>query len=373
MSTATAAGSLPEITPSHHSVSQEARRGLTQPQKSLAPWLFYDEAGSELFERITELPEYYLTRTERALFLTHAAEIFAELGLSVSPAELGGQAKDAPAAGPQFENAAIAPGPHVIPFPRSLTVVELGAGTASKTGVLLAVLARLQREVLYQPVDISPSALAAACAQLENSIPGLSVRPHVANYTTQRFPIARPAHSRVLALYIGSSIGNFSPSEARDILQRLRAQLSPGDALLLGVDLAPCLAGTDPPKEIATLLAAYNDAAGVTAAFNRNLLVRANRELDADFDLDGFTHRAVYDAQRGRVEMHLVSRRRQEVRLAGRTFRFAAGEIIHTESSYKYTVDGFRALAAEAGWRAKAVWLDAGSLFSVHALTYAAG
>ena len=206
---------LSQLDPSIHVVAIEARRGLTAPRKFLAPWLFYDEAGSELFEQITALPEYYLTRTERALFTAHADNIFAELGLTTT---------------------------------QNLTIAELGAGTASKTGILLRALTRLQPAVLYQPIDISPSALDQACAQIERTIPGVVVRPHIANYVTDGFSIARPASARVLALYIGSSIGNFSPAEARAILTRLRAQLQPGDALLLGTDLAPSLAGTMPAE-----------------------------------------------------------------------------------------------------------------------------
>ena len=359
-----------------HAVDVEARRGLTLPQKSLAPWLFYDEAGSELFEQITELPEYYLTRTERSLFTAHATQIFAELGVSAknsgepheSAQNGAGQKLEKHA---RFEDA-VADAHHApIPFPRSLTVVELGAGTASKTGVLLKALTKLQRKVLYQPVDISASALSEARVQLETSVPGLTFRPHVANYVTQRFPIVRPAGARVLALYIGSSIGNFSPSEARDILTRLRSQLVPGDALLLGTDLAPSLAGTDPPKQIATLLAAYNDAAGVTAAFNRNILVRLNRDLGANFDPDRFTHHALWNPTRSRMEMHLVSRDRQTVVLPRSAsgpalpIHFAAGETIHTENSYKFTPAALAALFSATRFKTKRSFTDLNNLFSV--------
>jgi dimethylhistidine N-methyltransferase len=250
-------------------------------------------------------------------------------------------------------------------------VLELGAGTASKTGILLRELAKLQRHVLYQPVDISPSALSEANAQLELSISGLTVRPLIANYVTHRFPIVRPAGARVLALYIGSSIGNFSPPEARDILVRLRAQLAPGDALLLGVDLAPCLAGTDPPKQISTLLTAYNDAAGVTAAFNHNILERLNRELGADFDPARFSHRALWNPARSRMEMHLVSVEKQTVTLprsaAGPALsvHFAAGETIHTESSYKFTPAALAALFASAHFTPRRTFTDLNNLFSV--------
>ena len=358
-----------------HAVDAEARRGLTQQQKSLPAWLFYDESGSDLFEQITELPEYYLTRTERALFTAHATQIFAELGLSAKRSSAGRPTGapngTTPQPHAQYENAVSDSRPAPIPFHRSLTVVELGAGTASKTGVLLRELTRLQREVLYQPVDISPSALSEARVQLERNVPGLHVRPHIANYVTQRFPIVRPVGARVLALYIGSSIGNFSPAEARDILTRLRAQLNPGDALLLGVDLAPSLAGTNPPKQISTLLAAYDDAAGVTAAFNRNVLVRLNRELGANFNVDRFTHQALWNPTRSRIEMHLVSREKQTVILPRSSggpalpIHFAAGEMIHTENSYKFTPAALAGLFAASRFAVKRTFTDLNNLFSV--------
>ena len=363
--------------PAVHAVDAEARRGLTLPQKSLAAWLFYDEAGSELFEQITELPEYYLTRTERSLFTAHATQIFAELGLSaknphVEPAEssLNGLVAQASHSAP-YEDAVSDARPATIPFTRPLTVLELGAGTASKTGILLRELARLQHNVLYQPVDISPSALRAARASLEGAIPQLTVCPHVANYVTHRFPIVRPAGTRVLALYIGSSIGNFSPAEARDILIRLRAQLAPGDALLLGVDLAPCLAGANPQKQISRLLAAYDDAAGVTAAFNRNVLVRLNRDLGANFEPDRFAHRALWNPARSRMEMHLVSLKQQTAILprssAGPSLpiHFGKGETIHTENSYKFTPAALAALFAASHFKAKRTFTDLNNLFSV--------
>jgi L-histidine Nalpha-methyltransferase len=363
--------------PSIHAVDVEARRGLAQPQKSLPPWLFYDEAGSELFEQITELPEYYLTRTERALFTAHATQIFAELGLSAKNACADSASSPRSGAPPRetnpapFENAVADARPAPIPFARPLTVLELGAGTASKTGILLRALSRLQHNVLYQPVDISPTALSAARASLETTIAGLAVRPHVANYVTHRFPIVRPGGARVLALYIGSSIGNFSPPEARDILTRLRAQLAPGDALLLGVDMAPSLAGTDPPKQISALLAAYDDAAGVTAAFNRNVLVRLNRDLGANFEPARFAHRALWNPARSRMEMHLVSLEKQIVILprsaagAALPLHFGAGETIHTESSYKFTPAALNALFAASGFTPKRAFTDLNNLFSV--------
>lgn len=302
-----------------------ARSGLTSAQKTLPPWLFYDEAGSRLFEEITELPEYYLTRTERGLFARHADEIVASLGAPV-------------------------------------TFAELGAGTATKTGILLEAAAQVQDEVLYLPIDVSPTALDEAKEQLEAQIAGLTVRPQIANYVTEPIRVDRAVGTRVLALYIGSSIGNFSPEEARGILGNLRSRLKRGDALLLGTDLAP---GAGKPVE--ALLAAYDDAAGVTAAFNLNVLVRLNRELGADFELDCFGHEARWNGRESRIEMHLVSVGEQTVRVPGigLTLEFADGESIHTENSYKFTAEALAALLADAGFAAETTYRDDEGLFAV--------
>jgi L-histidine N-alpha-methyltransferase len=320
---------------SSHAVADEARRGLTASPKSLSPWLFYDEAGSRLFEQITTLPEYYLTRAEREIFTTHAAEIFSILGLNLS-------------------------------------IAELGAGTASKTGVLLRALAQIQPCVLYQPIDISPTALDEARTQLEDAIPGLTVRPHVANYVTEPYRIDRLPGTRILTLYIGSSIGNFSPAEARHILTALRAQLRPGDALLLGADLAPCPPEVAvPAKSASTLLAAYNDKQGVTAAFNLNILSRLNRELGANFDTAQFTHRALWNHTHSRIEMHLKSRVAQRVTIPanssgpGLAIDFFAGETIHTENSYKFTPATIGTLLADTGFNPIRTFTDPRSLFAV--------
>jgi len=320
-------------------VADEARRGLTSTPKTLSPWLFYDEPGSRLFEQITALPEYYLTRTERDLFHAHADQIFLSL---------------------------IA----------NLTIAELGAGTASKTGILLRALARFQSTVLYQPIDISPTALGYAREAIERTIPGVTVHPQVANYVTEPVPLERPPQTKILALYIGSSIGNFSPAEACAILNRLRSQLRPGDALLLGTDLAPGLAGggltgAGPAKTVATLLAAYDDAAGVTAAFNLNLLARLNRELAANFDLDRFTHRALWNAAHSRIEMHLESSCAQRVHIPANsagpalTLDFAPGETIHTENSYKFTPAAIAALLTGSNFTPTHTVLDPHCLFAV--------
>lgn len=325
----------PEFTGIVEAVAAEARRGLLAERKSLAPWLFYDEAGSRLFEEITTLPEYYLTRAEREIFVAHGDDIFLELAAD-------------------------------------LTVVELGAGTAAKTGILLGALTRFQQSVLYQPIDISPSALEEARETIERTIPGVTVCPRVSNYITDAVRIEREPGSRILALYIGSSIGNFSPAEAREILARLRSQLQPGDGLLLGTDLAPNLG-----KPVATLLAAYDDAQGVTAAFNRNILTRLNRELGADFRPELFAHRALWNPVESRIEMHLESLTEQTVCIpdaalsaegpgdTALTLPFARGETIHTENSYKFTRAAIEGLLGDSGFAAAREFVDAGEMFAV--------
>jgi L-histidine Nalpha-methyltransferase len=378
-----------------HSVAQAVREGLTSTPRTLPPWLFYDERGSQLFEQITALPEYYLTRTERSLFAAHADEIVLALGYSDQSghSESSNGPHTGNGNGTQFSNGA--------PFgngsqsgngsksaARPITLAELGAGTAAKTGLLLRALTRLQPEVLYQPIDISPSALEHACATLERSLPAVRLRPQVANYITDPVTLHRPPAARILALYIGSSIGNFSPAEARAILRNLRSQLQPGDALLLGADLAP-----SPSKPVELLLAAYNDAAGVTAAFNRNLLARLNRDLGADFDLGaavagssspedsatanrsisggGFRHRALWNPTHSRIEMHLESLRRQCVHIPANsagpalTLHFASGETIHTENSYKFTPAALSSLLNDSGFTPAHRFTDPAQLFAV--------
>jgi L-histidine Nalpha-methyltransferase len=325
--------------PANEAVLHEALTGLTTaPQKTLPPWLFYDERGSQLFEQITELPEYYLTRTERALFAAHADDI-----LSVTSSD-------------------------------NITIAELGAGTATKTGLLLRAALRRQPKLLYQPIDVSSSALAAAAESL--TLPNLTVHPQVANYITERYTLQRPdspklkGHSeqgsrhRILALYIGSSIGNFSPAEAHSILHNLRQRLQPGDALLLGADLAP-----GPQKPIATILSAYDDAAGITAAFNLNILTRLNRELDADFNLAAFAHRARWNAAESRIEMHLESLRPQTVTIPTNDeihhIAFEQGETIHTENSYKFTPEALTTLLTTSGFTPTRTFHDPTQTFAL--------
>jgi len=302
----------------------EVWRGLLLRPRSLSPWMFYDARGSRLFERITMLPEYYLTRMERHILSAHAREM-------MSAARNGGGTR--------------------------LRFVELGAGTASKTGILLEEAARRQSEVLYVPADVSAEALDAARASISRRLHGVRVEPVVANYVTNP-PRLQAYEGTTLALYIGSSIGNFSPGEARTILRNLRSQLKEGDALLLGTDMA---------KNEETLLAAYDDAEGVTAAFNLNLLCRLNRELDADFDLGSFRHQAVWNAAESRIEMHLESLREQRVRIprAWVSIQFSAGESIHTENSYKFVQDDIQRLLTDCGFRMENSWLDERGWYAV--------
>ncbi len=302
-------------------VALEVKEGLTASPKRLPSKLFYDEAGSELFEQITELPEYYLTRTERLIFEGYAPEILQQ-------------------AGP------------------SLTLVELGAGTATKTCVLIEELMTRQSRALFYPIDVSPSALNEAVKQLGQQFPALRVNPIVADYTSG-VPALGRISGRKLVLYIGSSIGNFELQEAVRILRRVRRSLSPGDALLLGTDFA---------KSPKVLLPAYDDAQGVTAAFNKNILARLNNELEADFDLDSFRHVALWNRQQSRMEMHLESMTRQSVFLPALDLdvAFQGGERIHTENSYKYTDEMVKSLLRESGFTLEHTWCDRKRWFGVH-------
>ncbi|HET8699825.1 MAG TPA: L-histidine N(alpha)-methyltransferase [Gammaproteobacteria bacterium] len=294
--------------------------GLSAEPKRLSPKYFYDERGSELFDRICELPEYYPTRTELALMREHADTI----------AELVG--------------------------PRA-AVIEFGAGSTAKIRTLLD---HLVDPVAYIPVDISADYLAKQAQELSRDYPHLTVRPVVADFTQPfRLPNHRLASNRNLVFFPGSTIGNFSRRQALDLLEVMAFEAKHDGALLIGVDLK---------KDPETLQAAYNDAAGVTAEFNKNVLVRLNRELGADFSLQNFRHRAVYDDDHGRVEMRLVSLKPQSVHVAGRTLDFAKGEYIVTEHSHKYSVEEFRELARRAGFEPVVTWVDADQLFSVHYL-----
>ncbi|MGP8253462.1 MAG: L-histidine N(alpha)-methyltransferase [Terracidiphilus sp.] len=304
-------------------LARAVRTGLGSSPRTLPPWLFYDEAGSELFEQITELPEYYLTRTERAILERHASEM-------VAMAARGSR----------------------------LRFTELGAGSAEKTRVLMKAALARQEGLVFEAVDVSATALLVAQARIEREIPGVRAALLEMDYTNGFELDACEADERRLVLYIGSSIGNFEPEEAARILRKVRKQLDPGDGLLLGVDLV---------KDEATLIAAYDDAAGVTAAFNKNMLVRMNRELGADFDLERFSHRAAWNDTMSRMEMHLESCADQRVRFASLDWEveFGAGETIHTENSYKYRPGDAEAMLAAAGFASAGTWTDERGWFEV--------
>lgn len=293
--------------------------GLAAERKALRPKYFYDEEGSRLFEEITRVPEYYPTRTELDILEKNGAAI-----ASLIPA--GG------------------------------ALVEFGAGSSVKIRTVLRALDKL---AVYVPVDISAEFLAGEAAELQKDFPRLQVLPVAADFT-RPFVLPKAAQARPrVGFFPGSTIGNFEPHEAESFLVHAARILGPGAHFIVGVDLI---------KDAGVLHAAYNDAAGVTARFNLNLLSRINRELGADFDLDAFEHCAVFNDKRNRVEMHLVSRVRQRVSLCGRRFHFEAGETIHTECSYKYTLSSFGALARRAGWTPVRAWTDERDYFSVHAL-----
>lgn len=286
---------------------------LTQSPRHISPKWFYDAEGSRLFDAICELPEYYPTRTELALLDRHAVDIGRRIGAQVE-------------------------------------LIEFGAGSLRKVRLLLDA---LERPASLLPIDISADHLQASAAQLRRDRPGLSVQPIAADFT-QALPLP-PARGRRVGFFPGSSIGNFEPDEAAHLLQRMASWLDGG--LLIGVDLI---------KDPDLLHAAYNDAQGTTARFNRNLLARANAELGADFDLSRWAHSAFYHPPHQRVEMHLISRCDQVIHLCGQAITMAEGESLHTESSYKYTVAGFQRLARRAGFEPEAVWVDARRWFSLH-------
>ncbi|HKS72684.1 MAG TPA: L-histidine N(alpha)-methyltransferase [Terriglobales bacterium] len=301
--------------------AREVEEGLSAFQKTLPCKLFYDAYGSELFEEITRLPEYYLTRTELAILRERGSEIVAAAG-------------------------------------SNLSVVELGAGTAVKTGTLLGALARRQMRVPFYAVDISSDALESACERIASECPTVFVKPIVADFS-QGFGFLRTIRGQKLVLYLGSSIGNFNPEEAMEMLLQVRRQLAPGDALLLGTDLA---------KDPAVLVPAYDDAQGVTAEFNKNILRRLNRDLQGDFDLDAFRHRALWNPRRSRMEIYLESLKDQTVTLGLLRQRvgFRAGERIHTENSYKYTLTMVREMLEGAGFRLEQSWFDECKWFGLH-------
>jgi len=296
--------------------------GLSLPQKALPPKYFYDARGSRLFEAICRLQEYYPTRSELALTRTHLGAIARFATQRSSPA---------------------------------LTLIEYGSGASLKSRLLIEAL----RPLAYIPVDISADALRSAAAKLRRRFPWLEIRAVHGDFSQPlKIPMAQ-GRGRCVVYFPGSTIGNLTPEEAHAFLRMTRGQVGPSGAMLVGVDLK---------KDANLLHAAYNDAQGVTAAFNLNLLARINRELGADFRQRRFRHYAFYNAPLGRIEMHLVSLVPQTVNIGNHRFAFDAGESIHTENSYKYSVEEFRALALGAGFRGEKVWLDAKGMFSLHGL-----
>ncbi len=310
-----------DLHPPAADLRREVLTGLGGDPRAISPKFFYDRRGSHLFEAITDTPEYYPTRTEIGILERCSGEI----------AELLGE--------------------------RCL-LVELGSGSSRKIRLLLD---RLQ-PAAYVPVDISRDFLREAAGELADEYPAVEIHATCADYSRPLELPYCPEHLPRAAFFPGSSIGNFEPAAAERLLANVARSLGPRGRLIVGVDLQ---------KPAALLDAAYNDAEGLTAEFNRNLLRRINRELGADFDADAFEHEAFYNSVAGRVEMHLVSSTAQRVRVDGHSFDFAPGEGIHTENSYKYTVAGFHALAARAGFRAEKVWTDPEQLFSVHCLKVA--
>lgn len=306
--------------------------GLKSQPKTLSPKYFYDAVGSVLFDEITRLPEYYLTQTEHSILAENAREILqtaADGHIDASPQD-------------------------------ELIILELGAGSATKTLTILREALQLQERCVFVPVDVSQSALEEAVVRIGEELPRVQVRPEVLDYTESLAGLEQ-FDGRKLVLYIGSSIGNFEPFQAGALLRKVRAALNPGDALLLGTDMRK-------PEDV--LLPAYDDRRGVTAAFNKNILTHINRELNANFDLDSFQHRAVWNSNQSRIEMHLESLRTQKVEIGAlaMTVQFARGETIHTENSYKFTMPMIEAIANNGGFTVERTWSDSREWFTVHLL-----
>jgi len=305
-------------------LAEDVRRGLSTQPKRFLPKYFYDELGSQLFEAICLLPEYYLTRAENEILERYADEIVGSVG------------------GPT-------------------TLIEMGSGSASKTRLVIEALLRKQTELLFMPVDISATALESSSRILLQSYPRLNIEAYAADYFAGLAELGKEQRTRTLALFLGSNISNFDPEEALKFLRALRRVLNEGDALLLGADLK---------KDKAVLEAAYNDALGVTAAFNLNVLARINRELGGNFDLRAFKHCAFYNEDAGRVEIYIESNREQTVTIdtLDMQVQFAEGEQIHTENSYKYDLVDIGKLAAETGFTRAHTWQDHAQQFSSNLL-----
>lgn len=295
--------------------------GLSAGVKRLPPKYFYDPIGSDLFEQITRVPEYYPTRCEIGILQAHARDLAAML-------------------------------------PRAAALIEFGSGSSAKTRIVLTAVPSI---AAYVPVDISAAFLQQQVGRLQREYPHVAMLAVAADFTQ---PFALPPRTRAMprvGFFPGSTIGNFEPHEAATFLRQAGRILGADATLIVGVDLV---------KDVQMLQRAYNDSQGVTARFNLNLLARINRELGADFDLAAFEHHAFYNPEHSRIEMHLISLKRQRVRIGGALIDFRAGETIHTENSYKYSVDSFLALARGAGWSSATVWTDAERMFSVHVLVF---
>ncbi len=311
---------LPELLPEvEGEFATAVLEGLSKPKKALPCRFFYDDRGSELFEEITRLPEYYPTRTEAQILRSRAGEM-------------------------------------VEGFDEGGVLIEFGSGSSVKTEILLE---RAPPGLTYVPIDVSESALACAKHRLEARFPGLGVRPVIGDFSYP-IEIAADLASRPRAgFFPGSTIGNLTPPDAARLLRTFKASLPRESRLLIGIDLK---------KDARQLVLAYNDAAGVTAQFNLNLLVRIKRELGSSIDMTAFRHEAIYEPREGRIEMHLVSTVEQVVWISGHPFHFGAGERIHTENCYKYSIPQFQQLARSASWAPNRVWTDARQQFSVHEL-----
>ena len=319
---ASSAGLLDAL-PAKLSFLEETIAGLSKSPKTLPCKFFYDERGAQLFQEICELPEYYITRSELQILRLHGAAMAAVLGAQIE-------------------------------------LIGLGTGAGTKTRILLE---ELSEPVVYVPIDISKEQLQKSTARFRQIFPGLQILPVCADYL-ERFelPLPRRPSSRSVVYFPGSTIGNFEPTVATEFLRRLVDLCGDGGGLLIGVDLQ---------KDRHVIEAAYNDGRGVTAAFNLNLLARANRELGADFDLERWRHRAIYNPTEGRIEMYVISEANQTVRIEDRKFDFVAGEKILTEYSYKHTPEGFAALAHKAGFQFEKMWSDDARWFGVFYFTVA--
>ena len=311
---------LTDLHPTPEDILGDALAGLGSNPKRLPSKYFYDARGSALFERITRLPEYYLTRVELALLEARLPRIAEVVGARAH-------------------------------------VVEYGSGSGRKT---LELLKGLRDPVAYTPIEISRGTLLASTERLRQALPGIEMLPVCADFT-QPVPLPRPAREpgHTLVFFPGSTLGNFTFDDAECLLRSMRATMGPRGQALIGIDL---------DKDPAVIEPAYNDAAGVTAQFTLNLLARLNRDVGSDFDLDGFSHRAAYSRERGRIETHLVSRRPQDVHVDGRSFHFAEGEAMQVEYSHKYTDERFEALAARAGLRVVQRWNDPRDWFGLRLL-----